>query len=190
MSDPPPKRVKTLLRVCVATIDVRTDIIPTNFKGKQLRFGHYDCKINAVVGIENLTHRMAPPELYACLCTTLGISEDHPVYIVRDLCQGKLPDDVVVAKMDDNIYVLWFVLASDDSLLVVDIAGWDVFPRVKIIDFSCVRNSINSRVVRQTAALQDLSHSIDEAAFCLTDACSKTIYDKLKCVYDECIKVG
>jgi hypothetical protein len=179
-----------LLQVCVATIGVDKEIVPANFKAKPLRFGHCGGKINAVVDIEVVLQSLTPPEMQACFCSSIGVSENYPMCLFSDLCKGKLPDDVIVVKTNEAVHVLWFVLTPDESLAVIDIAKWDVFPCVKISDFSCVVNSLESRVARQTQALLNLSEAIDDARFCLTDGRSKTIQDKLKCVYDECNMLG
>ena len=173
------------LQVCVSNINVGRDVVPVNLVAKSLRLGHSDDKLNAVVSIKALNH-LTPPDIQACFCGCIGIDPSYVSHIIKEFCRGKIPNDVVVVTVEGNPRVLWFAATDTNDLIVVDITTWDVFPNVKINEFSCVANHVKDRSARQTEALQELSSSIFEARHFLEDSSYLNIQDRLLCVYDVC----
>ena len=186
------KRTRTervVLASHVETLHLTMNHAPASVACKSFKFGTRDGFLQVVTDIQcNLS--LDPPNLYFAFCSCLQIDPSIPATMVRDLCKGCLPDNVVVTKgSDDDERIVWFACTAQSEVVVVDVTHWTIFPGVKFNHFPCTKHVTIGRVMQITDALHNLNASIEAIGSQVPEVDLLTIQNNMKALYDKCSSI-
>lgn len=172
------------LHQIVEAVCFSKDRIPDHLRAKPLRFG--DDGDDGIYTITDIQMNVPMPKFLAQInfCASIGVSSDAVLAIFAKMAKGNLPDDVIV--LDDSNRVLWFVVDVDETVVPVDITGWDAYPpNVQVRDFPCCKYKTFSSTQAKTRLLQRLGDSIDTASSHFSSSELLNITEVMKQLYDS-----
>ena len=174
----------TTIFVGIDTFD-QLDCVPCNLASKTLLFGRRDDKEMFVVRcIGSRDEELAPFQIQAFFCQSIGVCPARSTALFCELCKGCLPDDVVVVRNDPYVSVVWFALNIQNKVAIIDITDWHVMPGMKVHQFACISRALDTRLNEIKRALHALRDSVELLSTKMDDGSFTAIQGDLKDLYD------